>query len=580
MNQSKSSFIKSLKKNWRYIGKNKFQLILFLILVSIMTLTIVIFPALSSKIILAATDNLLNQVIILGLISFLCGIIYTVTGNLSNKFEQALYIKIVQGIQEEASVETLKLETKEIDKNGTGIFIERLNNDTNTLAEVFLIIISDLIPLITKIGLVVSIFFINKYMFIYCLINVTTIYIIDRYRMKKVYEVSKELKEQTEIKTSLTSEIVRGFRDIRVLNIENTILNKMKNIIHACNKKSYDLRNIRRKYNLIEGIVSEMFQFGFIIFGIYLCSINKLEIANFILLFMYGSNIETALTKLPVILEEIKKFDLSTERVYEVIENNTYAKEKFGTEKLPKAHGDFEFQNVTFSYDGTHNVIDNMSFKVRANETVSFVGKSGAGKTTIFNLLNKAYPIKEGKILIDGKDINTLDKDSIRNNMSIITQNPYIFNMSIKENLAIVKPDLADEEMIKVCQIACLDDFIQSLPDKYDTIVGENGIMLSGGQKQRLAIARALLKKTEIILFDEATSALDNDTQSEIQKAINNMKGEYTILIIAHRLSTVIDSDRIILIDDGHVVDSGTHYELLQKNEFYQHLYQKELEEN
>ena len=164
--------------------------------------------------------------------------------------------------------------------------------------------------------------------------------------------------------------------------------------------------------------------------------------------------------------------------------------------------------------------------------------------------------------------------------MSIITQNPYIFNMSIKENLAIVKPDLTDEEMIKVCQIACLDDFIQSLPDKYDTIVGENGIMLSGGQKQRLAIARALLKKTEIILFDEATSALDNDTQSEIQKAINNMKGEYTILIIAHRLSTVIDSDRIILIDDGHVVDSGTHYELLQKNEFYQHLYQKELEEN
>lgn len=152
--------------------------------------------------------------------------------------------------------------------------------------------------------------------------------------------------------------------------------------------------------------------------------------------------------------------------------------------------------------------------------------------------------------------------------------------MSIKENLAIVKPDLTEKEMIKVCQIACLDDFIQSLPDKYDTIVGENGIMLSGGQKQRLAIARALLKKTEIILFDEATSALDNDTQSEIQKAINNMKGEYTILIIAHRLSTVIDSDRIILIDDGHVVDSGTHYELLQKNEFYQHLYQKELEEN
>ncbi len=580
MNKNKSNFLKCIKKSWKYIRKTKLQLVIYIILETLVTLTIVIFPALSSKIILAITDNLLDQVIIISLISLICGIIYTIAGNIANRFSQYLYIKIVQDIQEKMTEEALKIETKEIDKNGTGIFIERLNNDTNTLADVFIVIISDLIPLITKVSLILSIFFINKYMFIYCLFNVVCIFIIDRYRMKKFYEVSNELKEQTEIKTSLTSEIVRGFRDIRVLNIEKPILAKMKQVISSCNKKSYNLRNIRRKYNLIEGIASEIFSFGFIIFGVYLCSINKLEIANFILLYMYGSNIETALTQLPVILEEIKRFDLSTERVFEVIENNKYAKEKFGNETIPKAHGDFEFQNVTFSYDGKHNVIDNMSFKIRANETVSFVGKSGAGKTTIFNLLNKSYPITQGKILIDGKDINTLDKDSIRNNMSIITQNPYIFNMSIKENLAIVKPDLTEEEMVKVCKIACLDDFIETLPDKYNTIIGENGIMLSGGQKQRLAIARALLKKTEIILLDEATSALDNDTQSEIQKAINNMKGEYTILIIAHRLSTVIDSDRIILIDNGHVIDSGTHNELLHKNEFYQHLYQKELEEN
>ena len=161
--------------------------------------------------------------------------------------------------------------------------------------------------------------------------------------------------------------------------------------------------------------------------------------------------------------------------------------------------------------------------------------------------------------------------------MSIITQNPYIFNFSIKENLKLVKENMTDEEMIDVCKTACLHDFIMTLPDGYDTLVGEGGLTLSGGQRQRLAIARALLKKTEIILFDEATSALDNETQNEIQKAINNMKGEYTILIIAHRLSTVIDSDRIIMIEDGKVIDEGTHEKLLKSNEAYQKLYKKEL---
>ena len=148
--------------------------------------------------------------------------------------------------------------------------------------------------------------------------------------------------------------------------------------------------------------------------------------------------------------------------------------------------------------------------------------------------------------------------------MSIITQSPYIFNFSIKDNLLLAKPNATMEELETACKAACIYEYIMSLPNKYDTIVGENGVILSGGQKQRLAIARALLMKTKIILFDEATSALDNERQDEIQKAIQNLKGEYTILIIAHRLSTIIDSDKIFIIDDGKVLDSGTHQELLE----------------
>ena len=162
--------------------------------------------------------------------------------------------------------------------------------------------------------------------------------------------------------------------------------------------------------------------------------------------------------------------------------------------------------------------------------------------------------------------------------MSIITQNPYVFNFSIKDNLLLAKENATMKEIREACKLACIDDFIMTLPNKYETPVGENGIILSGGQKQRLAIARALLMKTEIILFDEATSALDNETQNKIQEAINNLKGEYTILIIAHRLSTVIDCDRIFVVDNGKIINSGSHKELLKNCDYYKNLYNKDLE--
>lgn len=218
-----------------------------------------------------------------------------------------------------------------------------------------------------------------------------------------------------------------------------------------------------------------------------------------------------------------------------------------------------------------------MSFEIKPNQKIAFVGKSGAGKTTIFNLITKLYSVNKGKILIDNYNINDLDCNSLRNNISMITQNPYIFNFSIKDNLLLVKKTATIKEIRSACKIACIDDFIMSLPNKYNTIIGENGVILSGGQKQRLAIARALLMQTEIILFDEATSSLDNETQFEIQKAIDNLKGKYTILIIAHRLSTIIDCDTILVVDKGKIISSGSHDYLLENCELYKHLYQEEL---
>jgi len=208
---------------------------------------------------------------------------------------------------------------------------------------------------------------------------------------------------------------------------------------------------------------------------------------------------------------------------------------------------------------------------------VAIVGKSGEGKSSILSLINKNYDIQKGKILVDGHNIKTLTEESLRKNISIVSQNPYIFNKTIKENIKLIKPDATDEEMVEACKKAEIHDFIMKKPRKYDTIVGEDGVILSGGQKQRLAIARALIKKTKIILLDEATSSLDNNSQEKIKHVIKELSKDHTVVVVAHRLSTIVDSDIIYVFDNHQIVDSGTHEELIKRSKIYKNLYKKEL---
>ena len=317
------------------------------------------------------------------------------------------------------------------------------------------------------------------------------------------------------------------------------------------------------------------FELFLVLIIVFFIKNNTFEIAIGLVIYNYRSYVIEFAYNFINVFDYIRDFNMSCERVFMFFGSKEFNKENFGKKHLNKVNGDFEFENVAFSY-GNNKVLKNVSFKINANETVAFVGKSGTGKTTIFNLICKFYDIDKGCIKIDGIDIRELDKDTIRGNITIISQNPYIFNMSIKDNLRLVKRDLTEEEMKEACKLACLDEFIDTLPNGYDTIIGEAGVNLSGGQRQRLAIARALVQKTEIILFDEATSALDNETQLKIQKSIDNLKNEYTILIIAHRLSTIKNCDRILFIEDGQIICEGNHQYLLKNCESYKQLYESE----
>ena len=403
-------------------------------------------------------------------------------------------------------------------------------------------------------------------------------YLLYNEKTKKKGKKDIQFRNQTENVSGLVGELVRGVRDIKVLNAKNSFITKLDDNITSQNQRRFEMARVNMIYTYIIDTLKAVFELGLVMLLIFLIKNNTITIAVAIALFNYKSGImKLVMEHVSALLDQAKDFNISCDRVFSIIDDNTFEKEKFGNKHLEKIKGNFEFKNVTFSYDEKKNVLEDLSFKINSGEMIGFVGKSGAGKTTIFNLLCKMYDVQNGVIKIEDTDIKELDEASIRGNITIISQNPYIFNLSIRDNLKLVKEDITDEEMYEACRLACLDKFIDSLPDKYDTIVGEAGVILSGGQKQRLAIARALIQKTKIILFDEATSALDNETQAEIQKAISNLKDEYTILIIAHRLSTIVNCDRIMVLENGKIIEQGTHQNLLERSSTYQTLYKTEM---
>ena len=570
------NFKLNVKRTWKYIKEAKLNLIGYGIVSIIEAIISAIIPLLAAKVILNITNGIINQLILSAIVVFIIELILYVMIYFKGFFYQKIYQKTLIAIQKSLTKEILNLEVQEIDKNSSGLFINRLNKDTQDIAGLFMEYAYWLSYIITNVGVLVTIFILNKYLFIYAVITSLIVYFINRKSLAKQYEVQRKLKTIEENKTGLTSELVRGIRDIKILNASRSILKQAYNKIEDATNEQVHIMNIRRLYNYIESNIRALTDLGLILVGCLLYNKSLLSIPNFVIIYNYQAKVKNLLVGIVKIAEYNKKFSIAANRVYEVIENGKFAKEQFGNIKKDKLEGSIKFVDVSFSYD-TEEILKKMSFTIKPNEKIAFVGKSGAGKSTIFNLITHLYQVSSGKVLLDDININDLDCNTIRNNMSIITQNPYIFNFSIKDNLLLAKEDATLKEIRKACRLACIDDYIMSLPDKYDTPLGENGIILSGGQKQRIAIARALLMQTEIILFDEATSALDNETQEQIQKAIDNLKGEYTILIIAHRLSTVIDADKIFVIDDGKIIDSGTHQELLKKCEFYKNLYSKDL---
>ena len=388
---------------------------------------------------------------------------------------------------------------------------------------------------------------------------------------------SRAGKSSGNLATFLT-EIFKGSKMIRVYQKEREENEKAEKFIDDLVEKNIKIGSIVIRATPIMETLTGFMIAGFIIFSGKLIAAGELGINNFFSFLAAMMLSYQPIRSLATINMAAYQGAAAFQRVSEIIDNEIKIKELINAPKLILKDTEIKFNNVGFKYESTNQkAIKEINFTIKGNTMAAFVGHSGAGKSTIINLIPRFYEPQNGKIMLDGQEIKKVSLKSLRNKISLVSQDVILFDDTVKNNIAYAKASATDEEIYKSCKFAAADEFINKLPQRYDTMIGENGVRLSGGQKQRISIARAVLKDSPIILLDEATSSLDAESEEIVQNAINNLIKNKTTLVIAHRLSTIHNADKIFVVKEGRVINSGNHDFLINNCEEYKTLYKKQL---
>lgn len=569
--------LKELKPLWNLVKKEKFKIIVASILIFLCGLCEIFTGYLNGAALDEITKlNVVNSLIYLG-IYFCIGII---ANSLLSVKASVMFQKIENVIIRKLSFFTYKksldLPAYAYEKTSSGEIINRITNDTDVISSSFEQLVYIFSSLVGSIIILIYIFFNSWIIGVEIIIFIIILFFIIRKYNPLLKNYHKEIREENDKFTSMVTESIRGVREIKTLGIKNNVIKDVKEIIKSIYNKEIDETNIWEKFTILTRILKTSLEVLVFLSCVILVYYKQVSLTFFVAMTYYIYRYMYLIENINGLTQTYQKVIVSLSRVNDILGNRLYEDEKFGNKILKKVKGVIEFKNVSFSYPNEDIILNNFNLKLEPNKKIAIVGKSGQGKTTLFNLLTRVFDANSGEILIDGINIKDLTEESLRKNISIIRQEPFIFNRSIKDNFKLINSKISLSKIKQYSKIAYLDDYIESLPNKYDTIMGEGGVNLSGGQKQRLSIARALAKESKIVLFDEATSALDNNSQEYIKKAIDNLIKDHTVIIIAHRLSTIIDSDIIYVVNDGKIVASGKHNELLSSNKIYRNLYENE----
>lgn len=495
-------------------------------------------------------------------------------------FNERLYVKINSNTKFELTKTIMQSinQTKmsKLDSVKLGALSERLSSDVNAVSDAYLDMMNLVFDILTNLVFFGYIAYLNFYLFLILLVYVVILYVVCLMRSKMWIHGKKIVKKANEEAKSMYYQQITGIRDVKLLNMKDNLTDFANKKYEDALNQEKNLRNKRNLYRRIQRLLAVTFELIFLLVGIVFIKKELILLSGFLVIYNYYGKVDGLVNFLSSFSEYNAEGEISASRIFEVVED--FEKESFGNESLENFSGNVSFKNVNYAYSNGVQVLKNVNLKFEPGKMTAIVGKSGSGKTTILNLISKLYDVSDDSIFFDEKDINSLSENAIRSNIGEISQSPYIFNSSIRQNLLFAKPDASEDEMIEVLKRAQIYDDIKKMQDGLDTEIGENGVKISGGQRQRLAIARLLLKDNKVIVFDEATSALDNGSQSKIASLLENMKKDKTVIIVAHRLSTIINADKIYMIDDGSVIAEGTHSELMKNCEKYKKLY--ELEES
>ena len=470
-------------------------------------------------------------------------------------------------------------DTQLIDQKHSGKFISNLTYDVSHITTLLSTAVLNLFKdSLTLIGLLFVMFFQNWKLSLIAIIMIPLASIAAKTLGKRMGKVVTEAQEKSGFLNAYLIELFKNHKLIKIFQKENYEGERADGHLEQLKNKNKKINTIFIRMSPIMETLTGIMIAILIFYSGKLILKDEIDVSNFfsfLAAMMLAYQPVRSLSSLNISLNQGLS---AAARILPIIDNKNKITDHEGAEDIKITNASINFHNINFKYDTSgENILKNININISGGKMTSLVGHSGSGKSTILNLIPRFYDAQSGDILIDQQSIYKTKIKSLRNEISLVSQDTTLFDDTIKNNIGYAKNDVSDEEIITAAKFSYSHEFIEKLPNKYETIIGENGVRLSGGEKQRLSIARAMIKKSPIILLDEATSSLDAETESKIQDALKTLTKGKTTIVIAHRLSTILNSDQIYIIDSGNVVANGKHDELLKKSDLYKNFYEKQI---
>ena len=511
-------------------------------------------------------------------------IIAFATKGLSLYFAKATMISVGEEIKKKLQFDMIntliKTDTQIIDKKHSGKFISNLTYDvthiTNLLSNAILTLFKDSLTLI---GLLAVMFLQNWKLALISIVMIPLASISAKTLGKRIRKVATEAQEKSGYLTTYLVELFKNHKLIKIFQKENLEINRANEYLSQLKDKNKKIQTVYVRLSPIMEILTGFMIAVLIFYSGKLMSKGEVDINNFfsfLAAMMLAYQPVRSLSTLNMIINQGLS---AASRILPVIDQKNEIKDSEYAKPLKIKNADINFNNINFSYEENEGpTLQSINLKFEGGKMTSLVGHSGSGKSTILNLIPRIFDAKSGDIFIDNQSIYNSTIESLRSEISMVSQETTLFDDTIKNNIKYGRQEATDNEVFEVAKLSYCDEFINNLPNKFDTLIGENGVRLSGGEKQRLSIARAMMKQSSIILLDEATSSLDSETESKIQEALTVLTKNKTTIVIAHRLSTILNSNNIYVIDSGKIVDNGKHDDLMISSELYKNFYEKQIQ--